>query len=335
MQRPVVHATTSSTPVGPSEKRGHPLGCFAGPIISLSNLHRRLLTSFFRIIGPRLSYRVTGFGARMLYRLLEPFRARSEAQCHAALRDQVPAACIGDIAEQSFVNRARNLTDMMMAPHLLRAKTFQRFGGRIAEPLLTYLLERQLRRQPTILLTAYYGSFDLLPVFLGYNGIRATVVYRPHSNRRFDAERKRVRSQSGCELVPVEDAAARFSRVLGDGGTVALVADHHNEQRGMPVKFLGLETKVLRSVGLLAWRYEADVVVAGIRRLNDTFQFELVVPDVVRFTEWRSHGDPVAYVSDRYLRALERLILKDPTQYLWGYARWGEDFARRAVTTGD
>jgi len=329
----VARAPTSRTPVEPPEKRGHPLGRFAGPIISLGNLHRRVLTGFFRILGPRLSYRITGFGARLLYRLLEPFRVRSEAQCHAALHDGVPASRISHIAEQSFVNRARNLTDLMMAPHLLRAKTYQRFGGRIAEPFLTDLLERQRRRQPTILLTAYYGSFDLLPVFLGYNGIRATVVYRPHSNRRFDAERKRVRSESGCELVPVKDAAARFGQVLGDGGTVALIADHHAEKHGMPATFLGLETKVLRSVGLLAWRYEADVVVAGIRRLNDTFQFEWVVPDVVRCEEWQAHDDPVAFVSDRYLRALEQLILDDPTQYLWGYARWGEDFARQVVTT--
>ncbi len=32
---------------------------------------------------------------------------------------------------------------------------------------------------PTILLTGYYGSFDLLPTFLAYNGIRATAVYLP------------------------------------------------------------------------------------------------------------------------------------------------------------
>jgi len=87
----------------------------------------------------------------------------------------------------------------------------------------------------------------------------------------------------------------------------------------------------LRSVGLLAWRHEADVVVAAIRRLGDDFQFRLAVADVVHHNETTAHDDPVAFVTDRYLRAIERLILEDPTQYLWAYARWGENHARGAT----
>ncbi len=300
-------------------------------VLRLGNVHRRLLGVFFLVIGPRLAYRLTGWGARLLYGLLDPLRARSEAQCRAALSERVPDEDIPLIAQQSFVNRARNLTDMMLASRLLRASSFHRYGGRIPQPFLSDQLERQRHSQPTILLTAYYGPFDLLPIFLGYNGIRAAALYLPHGNLGFDAYRRKIRGQSGCEMVPVGDAAVRLGEVLSGGGTVALVADHHVEKRGMPVKFLGIETKALRSVGLLAWRYKADVVVAGIRRLDETFRFELVVPDVVRHTEWEGHSDPVAFVTDRYLRALEGLVLDDPTQYLWGYARWGEEFARRLV----
>ena len=300
-------------------------------LLWLGNLHRGMLAIVFAIIGPRLSYRLTGWGSRVLYRLLDPIRVRSEAQCRAALDARVPDEDIRRIAQQSFVHRVWNLTDLMLASHLLRADTYQRYGGRIPEPFLGDLQEAQERSQPSILLTAYYGSFDLLPVFLGFNGVPATVVYLPHANAGFDAYRRRIRGKSGCDMVPLNDAASRLGEVLKDGGTVALVADHHVEKRGMPVEFLGLATKALRSVGLLAWRYEAVVVVAGIRRLDDAFRFEVVVSDVIHPCEWEAHDDPVAFVTDRYLRALERLILDDPTQYLWAYARWGEHQARRAT----
>ncbi len=300
----------------------------------LGNLHRRVLAVFFAAIGPRLAYRITGCGSLLLYRLLDPIRIRSEAQCRAALHARVPPEEVPRIAAQAFVNRARNLTDLMLASRLLRAGTWERYGGRIPEPFLGDLLEAQRRRQPTILLTAYYGSFDLLPIFLGYNGIRATVVYLPHSNRGYDAYRRKIRGQSGCEMAPVASAAARLGQVLGEGGMVALVADHHVPDRGMPVTFLGLPTKALRSVGLLAWRYEADVVVAAIRRWNDTFRFGIIVSDVVNHEEVAGHDDPVAFVTQRYLHAFERLILEDPTQYLWAYARWGEEHARQASAAG-
>ena len=109
------------------------------------------------------------------------------------------------------------------------------------------------------------------------------------------------------------------------------VPHHHADRRGMPVTFLGLPTKAMRSVGLLAWRYKADVIVAGIRRLNDEFRFEIVVADILERHEWQRQDDPVAYITERYLRGLEKIILADPTQYVWGYARWGEDFARRLL----
>lgn len=117
-------------------------------VLWLGNLHRRLLAVFFVIIGPRLAYRVTGWGALLLYHLLNPLRQRSEAQCKSALRGRVRPEDVPRIAAQSFVNRARNLIDLMLASYLLRPSTYERYGGRIPEPYLGALLDGQSRRQP-------------------------------------------------------------------------------------------------------------------------------------------------------------------------------------------
>jgi KDO2-lipid IV(A) lauroyltransferase len=272
-----------------------------------------------------------GCGARLVYRLLTPLRERSEAQCGAALGDAVSPGEARRIAERSFIHRAWNLADLMLASRLLNANTFDRYGGRLGEPHLSRMLDAQRERRPVILISAYYGAFDLLPIFLGYNGLTATIVYLPHGNAGFDAFRKKVRAQSGCELIPVADASTRLGEVLERGGTIGLVADHHVEGRGRPATFLGLPTRAHPTVGLLAWRYRADVVVAGIRRAGEAFHFEPRVVDVIRPDDWENEADAVAYITERYLRAMERMILADPTQYLWGHARWGREFAQRAV----
>ncbi|HEY3241839.1 MAG TPA: lysophospholipid acyltransferase family protein [Phycisphaerae bacterium] len=297
--------------------------------LSLGNFHRRMLAVYFAIMGPRAAYRVTEVLGRLLYRLLTPFRQRSEAQCRAALGDQLRPADVPRIAEQSFVHRLWNLTDLLLAERLLHPRTYQRFGGTFPEPGRSELLAAQERGQAALLVSAYYGPFDLLPIFLGYNGVRAAVVYLPHANAAFDAHRRRVRARGGCELVSVDQAPARFPQILAAGGTVALVADHHEARRGSPVTFLGLPTQISPSVGLLAWRYDADVVVAGIRRVNSAFHFAIEVSDVIKHGEWADQSDPVAYITARYLRALELLVRRDPTQYLWGYARWGEELAQK------
>jgi lauroyl/myristoyl acyltransferase len=300
-------------------------------IVAAGNLQRRLLEVFYAVAGPEAAYRLTGWGAHLIYLLLDPLRLRCEAQCRAALGDRLSDEQVRRIAQQSFVHRARNLADLMLARRFLRKSSYQRYGGALAATHLDALRGAQRRAQPLILVTAYYGPFDLLPIFLGYNGIRAGVVYRPHANAGFDAYRRAVRGQSGCELIPVPEAAHRVAEILERGGVVALLADHHVPGRGIPSTFLGVETRTPRAVGVLARQYRADVVAAGIRRLGDAFRFELLVIDTIRHGDWLRRDDPVGYITQRYLRALERLVLKDPSQYLWGYARWGEPFAQQAT----
>lgn len=322
------------TPSNPNSDQEGPTSLarlLVGAVVWLGNVHRRLLAVYFAVMGPEMTYRITGMLARMLYGLLDPLRALSEGQCREALRGRFLDKDIPRIAEQSFVHRVWNVADLMLAERLLHRGTYHRYGGSIPEQRLADMLDAQRRGQPAILLTGYYGSFDLLPVFLGYNGIRAGVVYRRHADAGFDAYRRRVRARGGCELIPDDQAADRLAGMLADGGTVAIVADHHADRRGLPVSFMGLPTMAMRSVGLLAWRYDADVIVAGIRRVDNAFRFSMVVADVIDHADWRGADDPVAFITERYLRGLETIILGDPTQYLWGYARWGKNFARRLI----
>lgn len=297
--------------------------------IAFANLYRRLLATFLAVAGPDVAYGVMGGLARLLYRLLPGFRQRCEAQCRAALGTRLRAGAVPRVAERAFVHRAWNLADLWLAQRWLHRGTYARYGGRIPEPYRTQLLRAQGQGRPLIFVSAYYGPYDLLPAIIGCNGIRATAVYRAHANTAFDSERGRIRARTGCELVPVEQAAERLPAVLAAGGAVAIIADHHFERRGVPVTFLGLPTKASKSVGLLTWRHNADIIVAGIRRTRRPFHFELVVTGLIGHGEWAEEADPLRYITERYVEALERLILGDPTQYLWGHARWGEATAQR------
>ncbi len=299
-------------------------------ILALGNLHRRCIGFAFSLVGPKVAYWLTGIGARMMYWLLLPLKERSEAQCAAALSGKVEGD-VAVIAKQSFIHRTRNLTDLMLAAHRLTLDNFKRCGGALPEPHLSRMLTAQREQRPVILVTGYYGSFDMLPIFLGYNGIKASAVYLPHPNKGFDAYRKRIRAQSGCDLVPIQHAITKLERVLEGGGTVALVADHHASKRGIDVDFLGIPTKAHSSVGLLACRYDAEVVVAGLHRVGADFRFEVVVEDTIYPNEWKDESNAIEWVTRRYMQGIENMILRDPTQYLWGYARWGEQHARNVV----
>lgn len=301
----------------------------ANTAVRLDAAWRTLHATCLAMMGPTLSYALAEAGARLLYALVPPLRIRCESQCRAALADRYTPAQCDRIARQAFVHRMWDLADLLLSPRLMHPNTIVRYGGELQPELRRQILDAQARRQPLLLVTAYYGPIDLLPILLGFNGIHASVVYKPHVNRNFDALRYRLRSRGGCELVPIEHAASRIEQVLDDGGTAALVADHHDQRRGMEATFMGLPCKMSRSVGLLAWRYDAEIIVAALRRVKNRCRYEWIVDDVIRPTHWAGTPDPVSYIIRRYLARLEHIILDDPAQYLWGHTRWGSEQARR------
>ncbi len=301
--------------------------------VALGNAQRRLLTLVLRLLGPERAYAVMSHLARRFYQLADGVREDSERRCRLALSNHRAEPEIQAISREAFVHRMWNLVDLMLAPGLLRPDTFDRYGGRVPESYRALLLEAQQRRQPVILLTAYYGPYDLLPVFLGLNRIQATAVYRPHPNRDFDGYRQAVRTSTGCRMLTQSGAALGVSEVLEAGQTVALLADHAAGRNGVSVSFLGQCTTAPRSVGLLAQRYGAIVAVTAIRRRPNPFHFELVVSDLFAPNDWQHEADPVVYVTRRYCAAIEPIIRDEPEQYLWLHCR-GPATAGQAGASG-
>ncbi len=300
-------------------------------VVRLANLQRSLLGMAFSIAGPRAAYGFMNLFGRLLYRLLDPIRMLSEAQCAAALRDHVSPARARRIAADAFIHRLWNLADLLLARRYLRNPPPARIGGRIEPDQRRRLQDGQAQRHPIILLTAYYGPYDLLPIFLGHNGLHAHVLYRPHANASYDALRQAARALGGCAFVSTEEAVAELPGLLERGETVAIVGDHHGGRTDLPVTFLGLPTRAIKSVALLACRYDATVVVAGLQRVRRSFRFRFVVGDVFGPESWADADDPLRLVTERYLRGLEQIVLSDPEQYLWTQPRWGAEQTRELV----
>jgi len=80
-----------------------------------------------------------------------------------------------------------------------------------------------MRTSPSavILLSAYYGSFDLLPVSLGFNGVRAAAcTCRTKQGLRYTCADAMAERGAGTELVPGDPRCIRLPRCF-TGGTIA------------------------------------------------------------------------------------------------------------------
>ena len=287
--------------------------------------YRPILTRFLNLIGPRLTYALYAILARITYACIEPIRTRSESQCAAALASDFDERTIKTIAKQAFINRTLNLADLILASKRINARNYAHHGGDIPEPYKQKLLTAAENKTPVILITSYVGPYDLLPLFLGYNNLTPTAVYKPHPDPNFDAFRQHVRTKSGCKLVPIQNALTEIPKTLETGGQVAILADQHDESKNsIPATFLNQPTRASKTIPLLAQQYKAAIAVAAIHRTRKPLHFEIIIADYFDAAPWNNAPNHNQYIADRYLTALEKIIHADPTQYLWANPRWNK-----------
>ena len=163
-----------------------------------------------------------------------------------------------------------------------------------------------------MLMTPHLGCFE---VSARYYGARApiTVLFRPPRQSALAPLYEAARNQGAMRSGPANLSGVRaMMRALRKGEAVGLLPDQVpglGEGRWAP--FFGRSTYTMTLPGRLALASGAAVVLAGCERLPGG-------------RGWRIHLERMTETPDPEAlnRALERLILRFPAQYLWGYNRF-------------
>jgi len=212
----------------------------------------------------------------------------------------------------------------------------------VTEPL------RALARadRPMILIAGHNGNWEVLGYAMAMLGFRITATYRPIDLRPLDAWVRRTRARRGLGLVSKFGALKVLPGLLDRHEPIAFTADQNGGDRGIFVPFFGRLASSYKSIALLAVQSGAVIVCGQARRLSpgehragaapqeDTrdagararscrgFRFRIEIEDMFGPEQYMRHPDPMFYLSARYRRAIERMIERTPTDYLWMHRSW-------------
>jgi KDO2-lipid IV(A) lauroyltransferase len=75
-------------------------------------------------------------------------------------------------------------------------------------------------------------------------------------------------------------------------------------------------------MALMAIQHQAVILVGAARRMNDRFEYQVEVADVIDPAEFPTGPNAVKELTHRMMAGLEAIVRKDPTQYLWLHRRW-------------
>jgi KDO2-lipid IV(A) lauroyltransferase len=193
------------------------------------------------------------------------------------------------------------------------------------------LIEQAIGRPGGLLiLTPHLGSFEVAAhAYAQRFGHRQpmTVLYRPARKAWLRQMEETARARPGLASAPASLAGVRqLMRALRDGGTVALLPDQVPPQgQGVWAPFFGQPAYTMTLGARLARQTGATVLLGWCERLPHGRGH------VVHMTPWmQPWPEPEGLDDEAWTlqaatainRAMEELILRRPSQYLWGYHRY-------------
>jgi len=191
-------------------------------------------------------------------------------------------------------------------------------------------LEVLLKQRPCIMITGHCGNWEVLGYALALLGFPMHALYRPLDNKPLDRWVRGQRERAGLMLLDKFGAMHRLPHLMARHEPVAFVADQNAGDRGLFVPYFGRLASTYKSIGLLAMRFEAPLIVGMALRVGGHaggagfggMRHHVYVADVIEPEDWKSQPDPLFYLTARYRWALQKMVKTAPEQYLWMHRIW-------------
>ncbi len=279
----------------------------------------RLIVGVAQALTVEQSYAFAAWLAWLLYKVdkrhrnvgLENLRLAFGARYTEAERDQ--------IVRGVYRHFCTMLMEMLHIPRKLHAATWR---DKITLIGAGPVVDRLLGGGPLIMLTGHFGNWEMAGYLFGVFGFPPNSVARTLDNPHLDDFLRSFRERTGQKMIPKKGGYDQMLAVLRNGGVLSFLADQDAGERGMFVDFFGRPASTHKAIALLAIEHKAPVVVGYARRIGPGFRYEVGCDAIIEPEQWTGTADDARLLTQRYTTALERIIRRDPEQYLWLHRRW-------------
>jgi KDO2-lipid IV(A) lauroyltransferase len=179
------------------------------------------------------------------------------------------------------------------------------------------------RGKGVLFLTGHMSAWELSSFAHALYGYPLHFLVRPIANRRVDALINGYRCRSGNRPIEKNRAAREILRVLGEGGTVGILADHNTTlDEGVFVNFFGIPASTTSGLARIALRTDAAVVPGFLSWDEGRRKYRLRFEPAVELARTGNEEADAIESTARFTRAIEEHIRAHPDQWLWVHKRW-------------
>lgn len=250
------------------------------------------------------------------YRLLRWRREQTERDIALAFPERTPAERAAIVADSY-----RRAADMVAEALWGFGASAEAIRTRVSVDNPEVVAQCVAGGRSVVLLAAHYANWEWLLLAAGVHfDIRVDVVYQPLRLASVDAFFRDARSRFGSRLVPREDFIFDLMTHGQEPRAYALIADQTPKPADPKhwTRFLGRDTAFFVGAGKIARFLDAEVIFVAMRR-EGRGRYAIRLEPLAQ----PPHDDGIDVdVVERYARALEAMVQRDPASFLWLQKRW-------------
>jgi KDO2-lipid IV(A) lauroyltransferase len=255
--------------------------------------------------------------ADLLFSLSQREKARALENLSIAFGREKSPSDILRICRYCFENLGKGLMEVVRFPRL----TSENLDRLVAFHGIQNVDSAFKAGRGVILLTAHFGSWELLGASLSLLGYSVNYVVRPVRSPRLDVLVNRNRESIGVSCIPRGTSIKRALRCLKRNELLGILADIDTKVDGVFVDFFGRPAFTPRGPVSIALRTGAALVPTFIiRQKDDTHR--IVIEKTLKLKVTGVLEEDIRVNTARFTKIIESYIRKYPEQWIWTHQRW-------------
>ena len=172
--------------------------------------------------------------------------------------------------------------------------------------------------KPVIFISGHFNNFELMAMHIDKSGINLAAVYRPLNNIFLNFIMERIRKNNICKN-QIKKGISGTKQLLSffkKGSSIALMIDQRVSQ-GIKSNFFKQPAFTTTIPAQFVKKFKCKVVPIYIERVHN-INFKLKVYKPIEYSDDHS----IESITLNLNTILEKMILKNPDQWIWSHNRW-------------
>jgi len=171
------------------------------------------------------------------------------------------------------------------------------------------------QKKGVVFISAHFGVWEMLGVWLGLNNYKLVGVAHRQRNQGANKFFQEQRELSGVKHIFRKEPLEKMYAILNENKLLGLVSDQDAKKKGVFIDFFGMQASTPKGAALFHKNTNAPMIFSVCVRTGfQKYQLE--------FLPIIAGDDTTEKITQAYTVILEKLIHAYPEQYFWFHRRW-------------